>query len=99
MKRRKKVDAAGQESNAPGAVCFFCGAESKKSSELAWLYHLVGQAGDKGCGWKFCPEARAKLSAEDYTKLRETFEAKVLAKSEPTRVGTRSREVHAILAV
>ena len=75
MKRRKTADAAGTEHNAPGAICFFCGKPCKKSSELAWLYHLVGKDGDKGCGWAVCAEAKAKLPSSEYDKLREMFTA------------------------
>ena len=42
LKRRKVVDATGGEKVAPGATCFFCGKSCSKSSELSWLYHLVG---------------------------------------------------------
>ena len=91
LKRRKTLDATGAVKVLPGAVCFFCQKTCNKSSELSWLYHLVGKAGtDKGCGWLPCTEAGKSLDDAQREKLRTMFEAKLKAKSEPERVMQRA---------
>ena len=37
MKRRKVAGEVGGMKLASGALCFYCGLDTKKTSELAWL--------------------------------------------------------------
>ena len=90
LKRRKVPDALGGTKTVTGAECFFCNETTSKTKHLVWYAHLVGRAGDKGQGWKFCQHAKDKMIAagreHEYDDLRKEYEALLAHAAKPERV-------------
>ena len=86
--RRTETSDDGTVKTLKGANCWACTKSTKKSSKIAWLYHIAGKDGDPGQGWAKC-KMQDKFEERDQLEWRAELEELLVSNKKPTRSSPR----------